>query len=106
MTSLKKMKLVPIENEDKPNIEKESHLKKELSKEDELMNVIKSNLEDSVKKKIIKSLYSEEPKESSKIVVNKPIITSRKLLTPPKRRKQNESKPKKDPFDSIKWNPY
>ena len=111
MSSLKKMKLVPIENNSiKFNEPVISDPKVDnLTKEDEVMNVAKSNLDDTVKKNIIKTLYVDEMNKNSKSVNREPRTISRKLLTPPSKKKPRISKKsseKKDLFEKIKWNPY
>ena len=105
------MKLVPIEEASMKSVEtRAAKTIDKMSKEDEVMNIAKSNLDDNLKKNILKSLYGDEMKNNSeKLKKPEPKITSLKLLTPPpssKKRKSTKSKNLTDPFESVKWTPY
>lgn len=109
MSSFRKMKLVPIESGSKLTEMQQINNSEKLSKEDEVMNIAKSNLDEKIKKNIIKSLYADEITNEKLEKFNKkePKIVSRKLLTPPsKKRKSTKMKALADPFESVKWNPY
>ena len=105
------MKLVPIEERGMKSAEiGPEKTTDKMSKEDEVMNIARSNLDDNIKKNILKSLYGDEIKiNNEKLKKPVPKITSQKLLTPPpppKKRKSTNAKVITDPFESVKWTPY
>lgn len=104
MSSLKKMKLVPFGNDINPNEKVNTNPQVAVTEEENLINVTNSNLDENLKKNLISD--AEEISKNPENIKPKPTITSRKLLTPPTKKKPKSSKVKKDLFERVKWTPY
>ena len=122
MSLFKKMKLVPFESKPEKevtslrtdvtqsvhtsdNIVKNSAI---ISRDERIINIIDSNLDSLTKLEILKKIF-ENNLQVQKEIVNqkrKPIVISRKLLTPKSNKLTQRNKKKKLDFCDIPWKQF